>query len=201
MKEAIYLILQDIQTLIEKLKQQEINQELQNLIQEAQNLTSQINKLLEENKPKEIYKKILQLKTLELKIIFQDIQNTNFYKFWETLIENIKKNLITSEELYQFYKEEINKLMINAEIVSNILIMEDEDIIFKTFIDIMFGEAFKNYYNILQKLHQYIFNKDITLLEEIRENIPSVVFYLLQIQKLIPQEYSENVDKIIQENQ
>lgn len=91
--------------------------------------------------------------------------------------------------------------MINAEIVSNILIMEDEDIIFKTFIDIMFGEAFKNYYNILQKLHQYIFNKDITLLEEIRENIPSVVFYLLQIQKLIPQEYSENVDKIIQENQ
>lgn len=201
MKEAIYLILEDIQTLIEKLKQQEINQELQNLIQEAQNITSQINKLLEENKEKEIYKKILQLKTLELKIIFQDIQNTNFYKFWETLIENIKKNLITSEELYQFYKEEINKLMINAEIVSNILIMEDEDIIFKTFIDIMFGEAFKNYYNILQKLHQYIFNKDITLLEEIRENIPSVVFYLLQIQKLIPQEYSENVDKIIQENQ
>lgn len=91
MKEAIYLILEDIQTLIEKLKQQEINQELQNLIQEAQNITSQINKLLEENKEKEIYKKILQLKTLELKIIFQDIQNTNFYKFWETLIENIKK--------------------------------------------------------------------------------------------------------------
>ncbi|MCS7243592.1 MAG: hypothetical protein RMJ36_02505 [Candidatus Calescibacterium sp.] len=199
MKETIYIILQDIQTLIERLEKQEVNQELQNSIKEAKTIIEEINKNLEENNEKEIYKKLLQIKTLELKIIFEEVKNTNFYKFWETLIESIKKNMVTKEELYEFYKTEMNKLLMNAEIVSTILTLEDEDIVFKTFVDIMFGEAFKTYYNILQKLHEIIFNNNLSLLEEIKENLPLVVFYFSQIQKLIPPEYSENVEKLLEQ--
>lgn len=199
MKETIHLILQDIQFLIENLKKQDINQELRNIIEQTQNLIAQINTNLEENNEKEIYKKLLQIKSLEFKIIYEEVKNSNFYKFWEILIENTKKNLITKEELYEFYKIEMNKLLMNAEIVSNILMLEDEDMIFKVFIDIMFGEAFKIYYNILQKLHEFVFNDNISLLDEIKENIPHVVFYFLQIQKLIPAEYSENVEKLLEQ--
>lgn len=199
MKETIHLILQDIQLLIENLKKQDINQELKDIIEQTQNLIAQINTNLEENNEKEIYKKLLQIKSLEFKIIYEEVKNSNFYKFWEILIENTKKNLVTKEELYEFYKIEMNKLLMNAEIVSNILMLEDEDMIFKVFIDIMFGEAFKIYYNILQKLHEFVFNDNISLLDEIKENIPHVVFYFLQIQKLIPPEYSENVEKLLEQ--
>ncbi|MCS6955996.1 MAG: hypothetical protein NZM44_06545 [Candidatus Calescibacterium sp.] len=198
MKETIYIILQDIQTLIERLENQEVNQELQNSIKEAKTIIEEINKNLEKNNEKEIYKKLLQIKTLEFKIIFEEVKTTNFYKFWETLIDSIKKNMVTKEELYEFYKTEMNKLLMNAEIVSTILTLEDEDMVFKTFVDIMFGEAFKTYYNILQKLHEIIFNNNFSLLEEIKENLPLVVFYFSQIQKLIPPEYSENVEKLLE---
>ncbi|MCS7165036.1 MAG: hypothetical protein RMJ51_01980 [Candidatus Calescibacterium sp.] len=199
MKETIYLILQDIQLLIENLKKQNIDEELKSTIEKTQNLIAQINISLEENNEKEIYKKLLEIKALEFKIIYEEVKNSNFYKFWETLIENIKKNLVTKEELYEFYKTEMNKLIMNAEIVSNIIMLEDEDITFKVFIDIMFGEAFKTYYTILQKLHEFVFNDNISLLDEIKENIPHVVFYFLQIQKLIPPEYSENVEKLLEQ--
>lgn len=198
MKETVYIVLQDINFLIEKLENQETNQELQNIIKEAKSIINQINKALEENNEKEIYKKLLELKVLEFKIIFQEVKETNFYKFWETLIDNIKKNMVTSEELYEFYKNEMNKLLVNAEIISNILIIEDEDIVFKTILDMMFGEAFKSYYQILQKLHEYIFRNNSTFLDEIKEDLPLVIFYFLQIQKLIPEEYSENVEKLLE---
>ncbi len=198
MKENIYIILQDINFLIEKLENQETNEELQNIIKEAKSIINQINKALEENNEKEIYKKLLELKVLEFKIIFQEVKETNFYKFWETLINNIKKNMVTSEELYEFYKNEMNKLLINAEIISNILILEDEDIVFRTILDIMFGEAFKSYYQVLQKLHEYIFKNNPSLLDEIKEDLPLVIFYFLQIQKLIPEEYSENVERLLE---
>ncbi|MEN3015180.1 MAG: hypothetical protein ABDH21_03870 [bacterium] len=196
---VLYLILQDIQTLIEKLENQQVNPELKKLITQAKQITSQINTCLEQNQEKDIYKKLLELKTLEFRIIFEEVKNTNTYKFWETLISNIKNNLITSKELQEFYKNEMNKLLMNAEIVSNILIMEDEDIVFKTFLDIIFGEAFKTYYEILQKLNNYIYTQNQQLLDEIMENIPLVIFYITQIQKLIPEEYSENVEKILEE--
>lgn len=198
MKETIYIVLQDINFLIEKLENQETNKELQNIIKEAKSIINQINKALEENNEKEIYKKLLELKVLEFKIIFQEVKETNFYKFWETLIDNIKKNMVTSEELYEFYKNEMNKLLINAEIISNILILEDEDIVFRTILDIMFGEAFKSYYQVLQKLHEYIFKNNPSLLDEIKEDLPLVIFYFLQIQKLIPEEYSENVERLLE---
>lgn len=198
MKETIYIVLQDINFLIEKLENQETNEELQNIIKEAKSIINQINKALEENNEKEIYKKLLELKVLEFKIIFQEVKETNFYKFWETLINNIKKNMVTSEELYEFYKNEMNKLLINAEIISNILILEDEDIVFRTILDIMFGEAFKSYYQVLQKLHEYIFKNNPSLLDEIKEDLPLVIFYFLQIQKLIPEEYSENVERLLE---
>lgn len=198
MKETIYIVLQDINFLIEKLENQETNKELQNIIKEAKSIINQINKALEENNEKEIYKKLLELKVLEFKIIFQEVKETNFYKFWETLINNIKKNMVTSEELYEFYKNEMNKLLINAEIISNILILEDEDIVFRTILDIMFGEAFKSYYQVLQKLHEYIFKNNPSLLDEIKEDLPLVIFYFLQIQKLIPEEYSENVERLLE---
>ncbi len=198
MKETIYIVLQDINFLIEKLENQETNQELQNIIKEAKSIINQINKALEENNEKEIYKKLLELKVLEFKIIFQEVKETNFYKFWETLIDNIKKNMVTSEELYEFYKNEMNKLLVNAEIISNILILEDEDIVFRTILDIMFGEAFKSYYQVLQKLHEYIFKNNPSLLDEIKEDLPLVIFYFLQIQKLIPEEYSENVERLLE---
>jgi len=198
MKETIYIVLQDINFLIEKLENQETNKELQNIIKEAKSIINQINKALEENNEKEIYKKLLELKVLEFKIIFQEVKETNFYKFWETLIDNIKRNMVTSEELYEFYKNEMNKLLINAEIISNILILEDEDIVFRTILDIMFGEAFKSYYQVLQKLHEYIFKNNPSLLDEIKEDLPLVIFYFLQIQKLIPEEYSENVERLLE---
>lgn len=198
MKETIYIVLQDINFLIEKLENQETNQELQNIIKEAKSIINQINKALEENNEKEIYKKLLELKVLEFKIIFQEVKETNFYKFWETLIDNIKRNMVTSEELYEFYKNEMNKLLVNAEIISNILILEDEDIVFRTILDIMFGEAFKSYYQVLQKLHEYIFKNNPSLLDEIKEDLPLVIFYFLQIQKLIPEEYSENVERLLE---
>lgn len=198
MKETIYIVLQDINFLIEKLENQETNEELQNIIKEAKSIINQINKALEENNEKEIYKKLLELKVLEFKIIFQEVKETNFYKFWETLIDNIKRNMVTSEELYEFYKNEMNKLLINAEIISNILILEDEDIVFRTILDIMFGEAFKSYYQVLQKLHEYIFKNNPSLLDEIKEDLPLVIFYFLQIQKLIPEEYSENVERLLE---
>ena len=198
MKETIYIVLQDINFLIEKLENQETNKELQNIIKEAKSIINQINKALEENNEKEIYKKLLELKVLEFKIIFQEVKETNFYKFWETLIDNIKRNMVTSEELYEFYKNEMNKLLVNAEIISNILILEDEDIVFRTILDIMFGEAFKSYYQVLQKLHEYIFKNNPSLLDEIKEDLPLVIFYFLQIQKLIPEEYSENVERLLE---
>lgn len=199
-KETIYFILQDIQFLIEKLKNQEnkLNEETQKQIEEAQKIINEINQILESDNEKEIYKKILQLKTLEFKLIFQEAKNSNFYKFWETLIDNIKKNLVTDQELVEFYKNEMNKLLMNAEIVVNILTLEDEDLIFKTFLDIMFGEAFKIYHDILQKLNKFISTKNQSLLDDIKENIPSVVFYFSQIQKLIPPEYSENIEKLLE---
>jgi len=196
----IYYILQDINQLLEKLQSQEVSSELQETIQKAKDITSQINFLLEEQNQKEIYKKLLELKTLEFKLIFYEIKNTNFYQFWENLLYNIKQKNITSQELYEFYQNEMNKLMMNAEIVVNILTLEDEDLTFKTILDIMFGEAFKNYYTILQKLNEYIFTKKEELLEEIKELLPLVIFYLLQIQKLIPQEYSENIDNLLNDS-
>ncbi len=199
MEQTIYIILQDIQTLIQRLQQEpNITPELQNTINQTQQIIKEINEHLEKNEEKEIYKKILKLKTIEFQLVFNEAKNSNFYKFWENLINNIKKNLVTNEELYEFYKTEMNKLLMNAEIVVNILTLEDEDIIFKTFVDIMFGEAFKTYYNILQKLHKFIFNRELEILEEIKENLPTVVFYFSQIQKLIPPEYSENVEKLLE---
>lgn len=199
MEQTIYIILQDIQTLIQRLQQEpNITPELQNTINQTQQIIKEINEHLEKNEEKEIYKKILKLKTIEFQLVFNEAKNSNFYKFWENLINNIKKNLVTNEELYEFYKTEMNKLLMNAEIVVNILTLEDEDIIFKTFVDIMFGEAFKTYYNILQKLHKFIFNRELEILEEIKENLPTVVFYFSQIQKLIPPEYSENVEKMLE---
>ncbi|MFN3995483.1 MAG: hypothetical protein ACK4GR_03010, partial [bacterium] len=194
-KETIYLILQDIQLLIEKLKNEgeNLNSKTQKYVEETQKIIREINEILETNNEKEIYKKILELKTIEFKLVFQEAKNSTFYKFWENLIQNIKKDLVTPQELNDFYTNEMNKLLMNAEIVVSILTMEDEDILFKTFLDIMFGEAFKIYYEILQKLKNFINTGKYSLLDEIIENLPSVVFYFSQIQKLIPKEYAENV--------
>lgn len=200
-KETIYLILQDIQLLIEKLKDEEenLNSETQKYVEETQKIIREINEILETNNEKEIYKKILELKTIEFKLVFQEAKNSAFYKFWENLIQNIKKDLVTPQELNDFYTNEMNKLLMNAEIVVSILTMEDEDILFKTFLDIMFGEAFKIYYEILQRLKNFINTGKYSLLDEIIENLPSVVFYFSQIQKLIPKEYAENVEKLIED--
>lgn len=201
-KETVYLILQDIQFLIEKLKnkkEENLNYETQKQLEEIQKILREINEILETNNEKEIYKKILELKTIEFKILFQETKSSTFYRFWENLIQNIKKDLVTPQELNNFYINEMNKLLMNAEIVVSILTMEDEDLLFKTFLDIMFGEAFKIYYEILQKLKKYINTRDLSLLDEIKENLPSVVFYFSQIQKLIPKEYSENVEKLIED--
>jgi hypothetical protein len=196
----IYYIIQDINLLLEKLQKQEISQELQQTIEQAKIITNQINQYLQENNQKEIYKKLLELKTLEFKLIFFEVKNTTFYQFWDNLIYNIKQKNVTSEELYEFYQSEMNKLMMNAEIVANILILEDEDITFKTILDIMFGEAFRNYYIALQKLNEYISSKKEELLDEIKELLPLVIFFFSQIQKIIPKEYSENIESLLEES-
>jgi len=196
----IYYIIQDINLLLEKLQKQEISQELHQTIEQAKIITNQINQYLQENNQKEIYKKLLELKTLEFKLIFFEVKNTTFYQFWDNLIYNIKQKNVTSEELYEFYQSEMNKLMMNAEIVANILILEDEDITFKTILDIMFGEAFRNYYIALQKLNEYISSKKEELLDEIKELLPLVIFFFSQIQKIIPKEYSENIESLLEES-
>ena len=55
----------------------------------------------------------------------------------------------------------MSKLFMNAEIVVNIITLEDDEF-FKNFLDVIFGEAFRNYYNALEKI------KDIIFIEELK---------------------------------
>ncbi|MGC8815813.1 MAG: hypothetical protein ACP5O4_06445 [bacterium] len=197
--ETLYYILKDINNFINTLKENfenTENLEIKNIIKEIENIFSELINAIENQDNANIYKYLLKLKSLELKLLINEAKNNQLYLFWEELIKNIKNKKITNEELKEFYETEISKLFMNAEIVANIIILEDDEF-FKNFLDIIFGEAFRNYYNALEKIKEFIINQNVSVLDGILDNVLISSFFFGQIYKIIPQEYSKNIEDII----
>ncbi|MGB9638179.1 MAG: hypothetical protein ACP5RD_05640 [bacterium] len=197
--ETLYYILKDINNFINTLKENfenTENVEIKNIIKEIENIFSELINAIENQDNANIYKYLLKLKSLELKLLINEAKNNQLYLFWEELIKNIKNKKITNEELKEFYETEISKLFMNAEIVANIIILEDDEF-FKNFLDIIFGEAFRNYYNALEKIKEFIINQNVSVLDGILDNVLISSFFFGQIYKIIPQEYSKNIEDII----
>ncbi len=197
--ETLYYILKDINTFISNIKEglkNSENFEIRNTMEEMENLFSNLIDAVENQDNTNIYKYLLKLKSLELKILINEAKNNPLYLFWEELLKNIKSKKITNEELKEFYETEMSKLFMNAEIVVNIITLEDDEF-FKNFLDVIFGEAFRNYYNALEKIKEFILKQDYSILENILDNILVSSFFFVQIYKIIPEEYSKNLEDII----
>ncbi|MCX7870205.1 MAG: hypothetical protein N2485_01330 [bacterium] len=197
--ETLYYILKDINAFISNIKEglkNSENIEIRNTIEEMENLFSNLIDAVENQDNTNIYKYLLKLKSLELKILINEAKNNPLYLFWEELLKNIKSKKITNEELKEFYETEMSKLFMNAEIVVNIITLEDDEF-FKNFLDVIFGEAFRNYYNALEKIKEFILKQDYSILENILDNILVSSFFFVQIYKIIPEEYSKNLEDII----
>lgn len=197
--ETLYYILKDINAFISNIKEglkNSENIEIRNTIEEMENLFSNLIDAVENQDNTNIYKYLLKLKSLELKILINEAKSNPLYLFWEELLKNIKSKKITNEELKEFYQTEMSKLFMNAEIVVNIITLEDDEF-FKNFLDVIFGEAFRNYYNALEKIKEFILKQDYSILENILDNILVSSFFFVQIYKIIPEEYSKNLEDII----
>jgi len=197
--ETLYYILKDISTFILNLKENFKNNEnikINNTINEIEQVFSELVKAVENQDNANIYKYLLKLKSLELKILINEAKSNQLYLFWEELIKNIKAKKITNEELKEFYESELSKLFMNAEIVANIIILEDDEF-FKNFLDIIFGEAFRNYYYALEKIKEFIITQNASVLENVLDNILISSFFFVEIYKIIPEEYSKNIEDII----
>lgn len=197
--ETLYYILKDINTFISNIKEglkNSENFEIRNTMEEMENLFSNLIDAVENQDNTNIYKYLLKLKSLELKILINEAKSNPLYLFWEELLKNIKSKKITNEELKEFYETEMSKLFMNAEIVVNIITLEDDEF-FKNFLDVIFGEAFRNYYNALEKIKEFILKQDYSILENILDNILVSSFFFVQIYKIIPEEYSKNLEDII----
>ncbi len=197
--EALYYILKDINSFINNIKERfkdYNNIEIRSTIEEMELLFSNLIKAIENQDNTNIYKNLLKLKSLELRILINEAKTNPLYFFWEELIKNIKSKKITNEELKEFYETEMSKLFMNAEIVVNIIILEDDEF-FKNFLDVIFGEAFRNYYTALEKIKEFIIKQDYSILENILDNILISSFFFIQIYKIIPEEYSKNLEDLI----
>jgi len=197
--ETLYYILKDIKTFILNLKENfknNENVEINNTINEIEQVFSELVKAVENQDNTNIYKYLLKLKSLELKILINEAKGNQLYLFWEELIKNIKAKKITNEELKEFYESELSKLFMNAEIVANIIILEDDEF-FKNFLDIIFGEAFRNYYYALEKIKEFIVTQNVSVLENVLDNVLISSFFFVQIHKIIPEEYSKSIEDII----
>ena len=197
--ETLYYILKDINNFVNSLKDNfsnTENKEIKELIKEIELVFSDLIKSIENDDKANIYKNLLKLKSLELRILINEAKNNSLYLFWEKLIKNIKEKKITNEELKEFYNSELSKLFMNAEIVVNIMLLEDDEF-FKNFLDVIFGEAFRNYYNALEKIKEFIIKQDFSILDNVLDNVLISSFFFIQIHKIIPQEYSQNIEDII----